>query len=106
MFSSSSVSVLIDLEDAAGAGEAELHQVEGEDRDEGREAQRAEQAHEGHRLAQREPAGPPDQQRVQEGRRPGRRLKTAGRPVARLDLALAHVVVAVQRAFWVNLYHS
>ncbi len=59
------------VEDAFGAGDAQLHQVEGEDGDESGEAQRAEEAHEGDDLAQRHAVRPPEPETVEQAQRPG-----------------------------------
>jgi len=80
------------LEDAPRAGDAELHQVESEDGDEGREAQRADQPQESDGLAERDAARAPEQQPVQQRAGPGQR-ESQLRPVQRLDFALPHVQV-------------
>ncbi len=81
------------LEDAAGAGDAQLHQVEGEDGDEGGELERAHQPYVGHDLPQGDCAPAPEEKGVEEGAGPADAEDEHG-PVAGLDLALLHEGIA------------
>ena len=85
-----------ELENALGPGQPQLHQREGKDRDEGREAQDAHEAHVGDQIADIDLTLREEPIAVGKGCRQGKGKKEQGK-IARLDLPFLDIVVAYNR---------